>query len=196
FRSGGSPSHHGWDSGGAGCKRLLAWRRSRKLGGALGRIIAMSTEVPASELIQRWRKGENQALAQLFERYRHYLRILAQTQMCRHLRAKGDPSDRVQQPLLEASRDFAGFRGAGEGDLLAWLRRILAHNLFNEARHFAAQQRDAAREVSLEQLQAGLDHSSLTLGSGLAADVTPPSQIACQHEATVRLDDALTQLPV
>src|SRR5581483_11405647 len=119
---------------------------SRKLGGVVGRIIAMSVEVSASELIRRWRRGEEQALAQLFERYRHYLRILAQTQMGRQLRAKCEASDLVQQTLLEAYRDFASFQGQQEGDLLAWLRRILAHNLFNEARRFAAQQRDAARE--------------------------------------------------
>jgi RNA polymerase sigma-70 factor (ECF subfamily) len=155
----------------------------------------MSAETPVSELIQRYRRGEDDALAQLFERYRHYLRILAETQMGRQLRAKCDPSDLVQQTLLEAYRDFAGFQGRQEGDLLAWLRRILAHNLFNEARRFAAQQRDAAREVSLEQIQVGLDRSSVALGCCLAADTPAPSQIASQREAAVHLADTLARLP-
>src|SRR5439155_3629615 len=99
------------------------------------------------------------------------------------------------QTLLEAHRDFDAFQGQHEGELLAWLRRILAHNLYNEARRFAAQQRDAAREVSLEQMQAGVDQSSLALGHCLAADTPSPSTDAVQRESAVQLADAMTKLP-
>src|SRR4051812_18484555 len=149
----------------------------------------------AADLIRRCRKGDAPAREQLFDRYRHYLQIVARTQLGRHLRAKCDPSDLVQQTLLEAHRDFASFQGNGEAELLAWLRRILAHNLFNEARRFAAQQRDATREVSLEQVQAGVEHSSVALGRCLAADTPTPSQEASKREAAVRLADALARLP-
>src|SRR5262249_56565076 len=71
----------------------------------------------------------------------------------------------------------------------------LAHNLFNLARHFNARQRQAAREVSLEQFQQGLDQSSLTLGRCLADDSQTPSQLAARGEAAVRLADALARLP-
>ena len=148
-----------------------------------------------SELIQRCRKGESLALDDLFNRYRQYLRLLAEAQLGRRLRTKCDASDLVQQTLLEAYKDFAGFQGAHEGELLAWLRRILAHNLCNEARRFAAQQRDAAREISLEQLCAGVDRSSLALGRCLAADGPTPSSLAARHEASVRLAETLARLP-
>jgi RNA polymerase sigma-70 factor (ECF subfamily) len=155
----------------------------------------MTTDLSPSELIRRCRAGEESARAQLFDRYRPYLRVLARAQLGRQLRAKCDPSDLVQQTLLEAHRDFAAFQGSHEAELLAWLRRILAHNLFNEARHFAAQQRDAAREVSLDQVQAGLEHSSAVLAGCLAADSPTPSQLASQREAAVLLADALARLP-
>jgi RNA polymerase sigma-70 factor (ECF subfamily) len=155
----------------------------------------MSADVAASDLIRRCRAGEGPAREALFDRYHHYLRVLAGAQLGRHLRAKCDPSDLVQQTLLEAHRDFATFQGHNEAELLAWLRRILAHNLFNEARRFAARQRDAAREVSLEQVQAGVEHSSAVLGRCLAADTTSPSQAAARREAAVRLADALARLP-
>ena len=155
----------------------------------------MSTDSSVDHLIERCRAGDAVARALLFQRYNHYLHVLAQTQLGRHLRAKVDASDLVQQTLLEAHRDFAAFQGRHEGELLAWLRRILAHNLYNEARRYAAQQRDAAREVSLEQMQAGVDQSSLALGRCLAADTPSPSSDAVQRESAVRLADALARLP-
>jgi RNA polymerase sigma-70 factor (ECF subfamily) len=77
----------------------------------------------------------------------------------------------------------------------SWLRRILAHNLYNEARRFAAQQRDAAREVSLDQVRAGVEHSSIALAGAVAADTPSPSQVAVQRESAVRLAEALSRLP-
>lgn len=155
----------------------------------------MSAEVVASELIRRCRAGENGARDQLFARYQHYLYVLAQAQLGRRLRTKCAPSDLVQQTLLEAHRDFGGFHGQHEGELLAWLRRILAHNLFNEARRYGAQQRDAEREISIDQVQAGIDQSSVALERCLASSGPTPSQIVLRHESALRLADALARLP-
>src|SRR5581483_1887405 len=155
----------------------------------------MSDDTPVSELIRRCRAGDTTARDQLFLRYHSYLQVLAQAQLGRRLRAKCAPSDLVQQTLLEAHRDFATFQGDHEGELLAWLRRILAHNLFNEARHFTAQQRNVAREVSLEQVQHGVEQSSVALGRCLPADTSSPSHLASQREAAVRLANALARLP-
>ena len=155
----------------------------------------MPSEVPASELIRRCRTGEPGARDELFNRYLAYLQVLARAQLGRHLRGKCDSCDVVQMTLLEAHRDFAAFQGQGEPELLAWLRRILAHNLYNEARRFAAQQRDAAREVSLDQVRAGVEHSSVALARGLAADTPSPSHLASQRESALQLADALARLP-
>ena len=155
----------------------------------------MTTDLNTSELIRRCRMGNEQAQETLFARYRQYLWVLAQGQLGGRLRTRCDPSDLVQQTLLEAFRDFAGFTGAHEAELLAWLRQILAHNLYNEARHHGAQHRDAARQVSLEEVQAGLDRSSVNLGQCLAADIPTPSRVAGEREAAVQLADKLAQLP-
>jgi RNA polymerase sigma-70 factor, ECF subfamily len=155
----------------------------------------MPGQSAASELIRRCRNGEVDARDQLFARYQHYLYVLAQAQLDKRLRAKCAPSDLVQQTLLEAHRDFGGFQGQHECELLAWLRRILSHNLFNEARHYGARQRDADREISLDQVRAGVDHSSLALEHCLPAAGPSPSQLAQQHEAAVHVADALARLP-
>lgn len=155
----------------------------------------MPSETTTSDLIRRCRAGDEPARDLLFARYRQYLWLLAQGQLGGRLRARCDPSDLVQQTLLEAYRDFAGFTGAHEAELLAWLRQILAHNLYNEARHQGAQRRDAARQISLEEVHAGLDRSSVTLGRCLAANVPTPSHVAGEREAAVRLADTLARLP-
>jgi RNA polymerase sigma-70 factor (ECF subfamily) len=148
-----------------------------------------------SELIQRCRRGEPAARDELFNRYRHYLWVLAQAQVGRFLRAKWDPSDIVQQTLLEAHRDFTGFEGNHEGELLAWMRQILAHNVFNETRRYTTRQRDAAREVSLDQVRTGVENSSLCLGNCLQAEDPSPSDAARRHESGARLAERLARLP-
>ncbi len=147
------------------------------------------------DLIARCRSGEPAAREQLFARYAAYLRVLARSQMGRHLRGKCDESDVVQLTLLEAHRDFGTFHGNREGELLGWLRRILAHNLYNEARRFATQQRDAGREVSLDQIQAGLDQSSVMLARQVAGGGPTPSQDAVRREESVLVAEALSRLP-
>jgi RNA polymerase sigma-70 factor (ECF subfamily) len=155
----------------------------------------MPDEVSPSDLIRRVQVGEPGARDQLFFRYQGYLQVLARAQIGKHLQGKCDASDVVQMTLLEAHRDFATFRGTHEPELLAWLRRILSHNLYNEARRLGAQQRDVAREVSLDQVKAGVEHSSIALARGLAADTPTPSQLAARREDAVRLADALHRLP-
>src|SRR5262245_20538969 len=124
--------------------------------------------------------------------YRGYLRVLAQVELGRRLRSKVDPSDIVQQSLLEAHQDLAALKGKSEGELVAWLRTILTRNLLNTARDFGAQKRDVRRERSLAQQ---VDDSSVRLDRFLAADQSTPSPRAGRNEQAERLAVALAALP-
>ncbi len=136
--------------------------------------------------------SERQGIAGL-ERHRTWLSLLARLQVDARFRAKFDPSDIVQQTLLEAVRDFPKFRGSTEAELAAWLRQILAHVLRHQTRHFAgAARRDLSREVSLEQ---ALAESSRRLADALVAPISSPSERASRHELELRLADALSRLP-
>ena len=126
------------------------------------------------------------------ERYRSYLRLLAEAQLGRDGRRGIEPSDVVQQTLLDAHKDRDGFRGASEAEHLAWLRRLLACNLADAVRAMGRAKRDGARVRSLE---ASLGESSARLEYWLAADQSSPSQQAERNESFVRLADALVRLP-
>jgi RNA polymerase sigma-70 factor (ECF subfamily) len=124
--------------------------------------------------------------------YRGYLRALAQIELGRRLQGKVDPSDIVQQSLLEAHQDLASLKGRSEPELVAWLRTILTRNLLNTARDFGAQKRDIRRERSLAQQ---VEDSSVRLDKFLAASDTSPSQRVIRGEDAERLASALAALP-
>src|SRR6266849_6234222 len=84
------------------------------------------------------------------ERFRGYLGLLARLHWDPRLQGKFDPSDLVQQTLLEAFEKREQFQYGGEEELAGWLRKILAHNLADLLRAFGRAKRDVALEKSLE----------------------------------------------
>jgi RNA polymerase sigma-70 factor (ECF subfamily) len=125
-------------------------------------------------------------------RYRGYLRMLAETKLDRRLRSKVDPSDIVQETMLQAFRAWGDLRGTSEGERLAWLRQILMRTLLHAVRDFGRAKRNVAREQPLVRLA---DQSSLHLEALCAADQTSPSQVAVRAEELLRVADALLELP-
>lgn len=126
------------------------------------------------------------------ERYRDYLRLLARLQLDPRLRGKLDPSDIVQQTLLQAHQMRDQFRGTTEAEQAAWLRQILVRTMTNAARDLGRLKRDVGRERSLE---AAIEDSSARLEVWLAAEQSSPSECAEKNERLLRLAEALEQLP-
>jgi RNA polymerase sigma-70 factor (ECF subfamily) len=125
------------------------------------------------------------------ERYRSYLLLLARLQLDGGPRGKIDPSDVVQQTLMEAHVKLGQFQG-DDSALAAWLRQALANNLRDAWRALHRARRDPRRERSLEE---ALAQSSARLEQVLAAEQSSPSQQAARSEELLRLAGALTQLP-
>jgi RNA polymerase sigma-70 factor, ECF subfamily len=152
-----------------------------------------ATRPDPEQLLRLARAGDGGALGELLERYRSYLTLLARLQIGRRLQGKVDPADLVQETFLEAHRHFAQFRGGSEGEVVRWLRQILAANLVDLVRRYCGAQR---RDVRLEQeLGFELDESSRILDGGLAARESSPSQRAARREQAVLLAEALESLP-
>jgi RNA polymerase sigma-70 factor, ECF subfamily len=145
------------------------------------------------ELLREAQGGDGMTLGRLLELYRRYLTLLARLQIGQRLQSKVDASDLVQETFLDAYQNFAHFRGASEGQLLGWLRQILAAKLADQLRRYLGTQ---GRDVRLERdIEDGLDRSSELLDHGLVAPQSSPSQQATRREQAVLLADALGGLP-
>jgi RNA polymerase sigma-70 factor (ECF subfamily) len=126
------------------------------------------------------------------EGFRDYLLLLARSRLDPRLRGRLDPSDVVQQTLLEAHRDAAQFRGGTDAERAAWLRQVLARNLANAVRDHTRDRRGVARERSLS---AALNESSARLEAFLAAEQSSPSQHVARGEQLRQMASALAALP-
>ena len=84
-----------------------------------------------------------------FEKFRPYLRLMAQSNLGEVLKKKVDAFDVVQQTLLQAHRDRDDFRGQNEAQLAAWLKQILRNRILDMNRHWHGQKRDVSRDADL-----------------------------------------------
>ena len=153
----------------------------------------MAHDKSPQALLDRARGGDDAALGLLLESYSNYLTLLARVQIGRRIQGKVDAGDVVQEVFLEAHRQIANFRGTSEGELVAWLRRILAGQLALTLRRYLGTK---GRDVNLErELGAKLDQSSQAMDGGFVAPTSTPSQHVSRREQAVLLADALDKLP-
>jgi RNA polymerase sigma-70 factor (ECF subfamily) len=126
------------------------------------------------------------------ERYRGYLRLLARTSVDRRFQARLEPSDLVQQALLNAYQRRDQFRGSTEAELACWLRQVLVNQVSDAIRGLGRHKRDVSRERSL---QAHVEESFSRVDQWLAAGQSSPSVGAAKAEEKLRLADAVHELP-
>jgi RNA polymerase sigma-70 factor (subfamily 1) len=106
--------------------------------------------------------------------------------------SKISPSDVFHDAFVSARRGFSEFRGDGEIELAAWLRRILANQMAMHVRSFTTQQRDVRLEVRLED---SLNRSSVALAAYMADSASSPSRHVVKREQAVMVAEALSTLP-
>jgi RNA polymerase sigma-70 factor (ECF subfamily) len=138
-------------------------------------------------LIERARDGSPTALGCLLDGCRKYLLLVANESLDSDLRPKGGASDLVQDTFIEAQRGFVQFKGTSEGELLAWLKAILAHRLANNVRRYATDKRDVDREILLD-LDAGWRPANDKPGND-------PAWATIDRDEQARLAAAIARLP-
>ena len=127
-------------------------------------------------------------------KHQSFLRLLACAEIMPSLRRRIEPSDIVQQTLLEAHQTRDQFRGDSDPEMAQWLRRILQHNIVDSLRALQAQKRDIAREQLLVNQPGDFDKTSQRLDR-LLATYSSPSQNAIQSEQLLLLSESIFQLP-
>ena len=148
-----------------------------------------STEPQIAELLERARLGDRDAVGELLDGYRPWLRLLAKRQIGRKLEKRLDASDVIQQTCLSAVAKIDLFNGHTEAEFVAWLRRIHECNLQNVVRdNVLRQKRAVSREASINDSRtAGLINELPILQSS-------PSQRVLQDERAVLLVRTLERL--
>ncbi len=124
------------------------------------------------------------------EKFRPYLRILAEIQIKGKLQCKVDASDIVQDTMLKAYAAKQQFHGDNSAQYAGWLRTILANEILQTARQHSRKCRDITREQACSYLQ----QSSYQLADVLAADVSSPSAGVHRDEQAVMLACMLDRL--
>lgn len=151
---------------------------------------------PFAQLLEEAQQGCQGSWGMLLERYRHYLTLQARLQLRRRLRSKTSPEDVVQETFVRALRNCTQFRGESEGELLEWLRTILASRLAEQVRLYLGTK---ARDVRLEwEFGEALGRSSDAWGAlaeQLGSSADSPGRKAVRRELSVVLANALANLP-
>lgn len=124
-----------------------------------------------------------------WNRYRTYLRFLAESRVDPRLKPHVDLSGIVQQTLLEAHQ---AENSAQATVTLPWLRRILANNLTDEVRRLQADKRDVRRERSISD---AIEHSSMKLEMMLGDSAPLPIEMLAREEQLLKLSAAIERLP-
>lgn len=148
----------------------------------------------SSQIIQRVRAGEDEALAEFFHTQRGRLRRLVEFRLDPRLRGRLDPDDILQEGYLAAVKRKRHFRGDDEASLFVWLRLVVQQTLVDaHRRHLGAKQRDAYRETPLHR-RTPAGPTSASLAVTLVGSLTTPTLAVRRAELSEQLAAALEQM--
>src|SRR5262245_39831639 len=154
----------------------------------------MYTETPETEeLIEKASRGDDPARQALLARHRSRLRRMVAVRMDPALAARGDPSDVVQEVLMEAHRTLDAYLQDRRLPFYPWLRRLAWERLAKLYRHHVGSRKRSLLREGAEG--PGLpDRSALALAERLVAGGTSPSRHLLRKEMRDRVRAALAGL--
>ena len=152
------------------------------------------SETSFTKILQEAQRGDPQAIGDLLIAYRSYLQLIAriQTRQDRKLRGKVEPSDLVQETIIQAQQHIEKFRGLTPNQFMAWLRQILAGQFAQQVRRFRTKKRDPQLERSIHRQ---LEESSRMLEAALVSPSESPSEKVTHGEEAALVAEALENLP-
>jgi RNA polymerase sigma-70 factor (ECF subfamily) len=144
------------------------------------------------ELIRRSAAGDDAARQDLLALHGERLRRMIAVRLDRRLRARLDPSDVVQEVLLEAQGRLNDYLRDPPLPFYPWLRQIAWQRLLKLHQHHHAHKRRVTHEgPPLLELP---EESAADLAARLAGSGTSPSRHALREEVRLRVRAALERL--
>jgi RNA polymerase sigma-70 factor (ECF subfamily) len=145
------------------------------------------------ELLRRAEQGDGPARQAVLVRHRERLKHMVAVRMDRRLAARVDPSDVVQEALLDAAQGFDEYLRKRPLPFYPWLRRLAWERLIDlHRRHLHAQRRSVKREQPLAPHLS--DESVRQLADRVLARQSSPSDRAIRSELRARVRTALDRL--
>ena len=150
-------------------------------------------EPDTEELLDRAGRGDRSAVERLLARHRPRLRRMVAIRMDPRLAAQLDPSDVIQEALVQASPKLTNYLNDRPMPFYPWLRQLTWERLAHlHRRHVAASKRSVTREQDCDLYLP--DQSAMELAGRLVASGTSPSARLVREEARSRVQAGLAQL--
>ena len=139
------------------------------------------------DLLKRASAGEDEAIGELIDSHRPYLRVLALRGLDSRIAVRVSASDIVQQTCLSVFKRIDQFKGEDKTEFVAWLRTIHENNIRNAIRHVSAKKRAVRREDPT-------GHDQVDMQPDIGGDISPSARLML-GEDFLRLAAALQELP-
>ena len=145
------------------------------------------------QLLNRFAAGHSSAATVLFNRHEERLRRMIRLRFDPRLGQRLDPSDVVQETMVEAHRRLPEYVDRRPLPFYPWLRGIAWDRLIQMTRrHVHAQKRTVSRETRALELSGD---SQMLLADQFVATSATPSDQAVRNEIRLRVQQAITRLP-
>jgi RNA polymerase sigma-70 factor, ECF subfamily len=145
-------------------------------------------------LLRQAAAGDQNALGELWNRYRERLKRMVRLRLDRRLQGRIDPSDVLQEAFLDFARRVGEFAANPEVSFFLWLRTLTGQRLqMLHRQHLGAKMRDAAREISLHRGPMP-QATSVSLAAQLLGQFTSAHAKVARAEMQILLQEALNGL--
>ena len=149
----------------------------------------METESP--EIIELLRRGDQQALVELWDRHRSRLLRLVKLRMDRRVQGRVDAEDVLQEAFVDFASRVEEYKSDPSMPFFLWLRYLTGQRLqLTHRHHLGTMMRDAGREVSIQRGPMP-QATSISLAAQLLGRLTSVTQAVQRAEMQVMLQEAI-----
>jgi RNA polymerase sigma-70 factor (ECF subfamily) len=154
---------------------------------------ANPAKLVATDELAMLREGGQQALAELFSKYRGRLERMVEFRLDRRLLGRVDVADVLQDAYIEVARRIDDYLSSPAVSFFVWARQMTWQTLLMVHRRHLGQKRDPRQEVRFRN-RPGTNATSFSMAQALIGEFTTPSQAAVREEQATALSDALEAL--